>query len=175
MSEDEPMYTNVNKETMYICRGPAGSGKSHLAKEIADRTGYVIASADNYWYLEDGTYRFRTQYLGVAHDWCQSLAHDEIQAGRGVVIDNTNITWKNIKPYCEMALPYRMDVRFVYPSWSPDLYDERGAWNIEFILGKSIHGVPQDVVKAMVNRFDWMVETKYALMKARYEATPRQS
>lgn len=104
---------------VYIVRGVQGSGKSTYSKELKcyhkrcqisseEVVPQVkIFSADDYWINpETGKYEFDVSKLGVAHKWCQ-LEFDKFlnsfmsNESFVAIVDNTNITKKEILPYVE--------------------------------------------------------------------------
>jgi hypothetical protein len=45
----------------------------------------------------------------------------------------------------------------VVPSWTTELR-VGGQWNFEFLRGRSLHGVPDEVLGEMVCKFQWGLE-----------------
>lgn len=62
-----------------------------------------------------------------------------------VFIDNTNTTWKEIKPYVELALANDYDVGII------DLFDA-GLTDAE-LAARNAHGVPEASIKKMRDRY----------------------
>jgi predicted kinase len=132
-----------SEKKLLILRGAPGSGKStwitgNIAKQYSAEE-YVICSADNFFVANgNGTYKFDPRLLGKAHGQCQYLANKAMESGLSlVVIDNTNITPKEYKPYIEMAAKHGYQV-------------------FQHVLNgnfNNTHGVPEDKVASMRMRF----------------------
>lgn len=85
-----------------ILRGVSGCGKSTLAKTLED-AGYFIASADNFFIVEDEGYKFDASKLKQAHKYCFDNYVATLEWGIDVVVDNTNTTEKEMEKYIEYA------------------------------------------------------------------------
>ena len=103
----------ANVKTVIILRGLAGSGKSSVAKLLADlihNTGtdaetmsWVICSADH-WFMRDGEYRLDLSQLGTAHGACQLKFKSAIKDGvELVIVDNTSVMERDFLDYKEEA------------------------------------------------------------------------
>jgi ABC-type multidrug transport system ATPase subunit len=62
----------ITTKTVFIFRGIPGSGKSTLTNEIASKTkdDSLVCSADRFWCLEDGSYRFDRTKVPQNHQYC---------------------------------------------------------------------------------------------------------
>ena len=126
---------------IFILSGAAGAGKSTLANKLKDKAVDCgispiaeICEADDYWYLiGDGKYAFDMKLLHSAHCWCQNKADNLMRNGENLIVSNTNIKSKDRKPYFQFAKEYGYKVVFIH-------------LKTQF---KSIHNVPEDVVKRM--------------------------
>lgn len=157
---------------MYIMRGLPGSGKSTLAQRVAKDNDAAIHSADD-WFVRDGKYKYNPDHIGVAHMRCQHYVKQACKAGRNVVVDNTNVTWSEVRVYVEIAKKFGYEVEIVIPNWTPDLQDEHGRWNLEFLRGRSLHGVPFEVLVKMNESFRWDVsELVQAVLEGKPIADP---
>lgn len=145
-------------KTMYIMRGLPGSGKStkacdvqceHIADLPADvrkEQCPVILSADEYFTI-DGVYYFDVMKLGSAHRWNQWRARQLIDAGKNIIIDNTNTQFKEFKSYVDNAFDAGYEVKVVEAStpWAKD---------IEGLLEHGTHNVPRETVEKMLERYE---------------------
>lgn len=143
----------ASEKILYIMRGIPGSGKSTAAKKLAPKE--QIFSTDDYWGPE---YKFDMNRLGAAHTWNLDRATKAMADGVSpIVIDNTNITWKAVRPYAEHAFQNGYTVVFKeseMPQWQEitsrldarDIRDE----DAEFLTKNSIHNVPQESVRRMM-------------------------
>jgi len=135
-------------KTLYLLRGLPGSGKSTLAMKLVHDAHYLVCEADKY-FIDPVTeeYKFDASLLKRAHEWCQtqverymkdSLVND--QWYREIVVSNTFTQEWEMKPYFELAEKYGYQVHSI-------IVENRHC-------GKNIHGVPEDKLEIMKNRFE---------------------
>jgi predicted kinase len=85
-------------------RGYAGSGKSFLANDIKNlNENTEIVSADFFW-NHSGKYLFDVSKLSEAHAECFSNFKKLVSNGTNVVVDNTNLKYKDIQKYIDYLL-----------------------------------------------------------------------
>lgn len=121
------------KPKLIIVRGIPGSGKSTFAKSL----GIPHFEADQYFVGDDGVYRFDFAKLGAAHSWCREQVAKTLFNGESVVVSNTSTTLKELRPYFEVGLEHGI---------VPTVLTMNGNFG-------SIHGVPEDKMSAMRDRF----------------------
>lgn len=134
---------------LIICRGCAGSGKSTLAEKVvrwANESNILSAycSTDDFFYV-NGEYKFDRRKLGEYHRCCREFC--ELNASHDVpiiIVDNTNTTYKEVKPYLEIANNYGYDVRFL---------ESTERIPVELCISRNIHNVPADTVRQQYNRY----------------------
>lgn len=133
-------------KTVTILRGLPGSGKSTLARKLADETGAVICSADDWMVDGSGRYHFDPRRLGDVHAQCQEKARAALGAGASVIIDNTNIKRRDFAPYLEMAREFGAVMEVLCPT-TP--------WAFDPLLcsDKTVHNVPAQIIVRMLS--DW--------------------
>ena len=138
---------------MILIRGLPGSGKSFQAKQIKEDMEILnfqceICSTDDFWYVdEDNPYVFDRTKLGVAHRWNQKRVKQHLHNNMDcVIVDNANTTWKEIKPYVEMAKTHGYEV-VISESSTPWKYD------VDECFKRNTHGVPKEIIQAMLDRF----------------------
>lgn len=148
------------KKVLYILRGPSGSGKSTLAKNLGVKS---VFSADDY-FMEDNKYVFDSSKLGYVHGKCKADTREAMEKGISpIAVDNTFTTRKEIFPYAQLAELYGYSLEFIEPDWTPELKNEDGTWNADFIerqqknpdrvkMNKSL---PRNVVDKMINRYQY--------------------
>lgn len=125
----------TNKE-LFIIRGISGSGKSTLAKSI----GGINLEADDY-FMDNGEYKFDITRLKDAHGWCQlRTEHNMEDEVSKIVVSNTFTQEWEMKPYFELAEKYG------YRVYSLIVENRHG--------GINEHGVPDDKLEIMKNRFE---------------------
>jgi adenylate kinase family enzyme len=152
----DPYKKNAQKKEnkiLYVARGIPGSGKSTLAKDLG-KSGQVFSSDE--FFMINGEYKFDPKKLSEAHQWNQTRAKKAMEQGISpIVIDNTNVRFSDFKIYLIFAKQYGYEVKFVQPNWHKDLYTPEGKWNFNFLKGRNVHGVPDEAVKRMIDRFEY--------------------
>jgi predicted kinase len=93
---------------LILMRGITGSGKSTLAKQLVDQ-GQIFSTDD--YFMVDGKYNFDASLLGIYHNKNVNRAKDAMISGVSpVVIDNTNLTLRDMRPYLELAKEFDYDI-----------------------------------------------------------------
>lgn len=90
--------------TCYILRGYPGSGKSFVADRLSKEPNTKVVSADFFWIDSKGNYNFVLEKLSEAHSFCFDQFKLCIKSGINVVIDNTNLKYKDIQKYIDYLL-----------------------------------------------------------------------
>lgn len=123
---------------LFLLRGLPGSGKSTLANSL-DGVHY---EADMYFIdPETGEYNFDPSKLRSAHEWCQESTERSMRGGKDrIIVSNTFTQDWEMEPYFEMAK------RNGYRVYSIVVENRHG--------GKNEHGVPDDKLSQMRNRFE---------------------
>jgi predicted kinase len=122
---------------LFIVRGLPGSGKSTFAKTL----GGQHYEADMYFIDEEGNYNFDGSKIKDAHKWCKSFVEtDMLLEYPKIVVSNTSTQEWEMKPYFDMAKEYG------YTVFSVVVENRHG--------GKNTHGVPEDKIEQMCNRFE---------------------
>lgn len=133
---------------LYLIRGLPGSGKSTFASELAESRDACHHEADHYFHFkigESGTqvwtedYNFDATKLHLAHKACKDWTCDCMMDRCDIVVSNTFTTEKELKPYLDLAAEHGYSVT--------TLVVENRHGN------KSIHGVPEETMTKMRNRF----------------------
>jgi NEDD4-binding protein 2 len=93
-------------------RGVSGSGKSTIAKKLAEVSGAEIYSTDDF-FMKDGKYVFDINDLGKNHEMNRQRTETAMQENKSVIVDNTNLTKRDMKPYVDLARKYNYDVEFI--------------------------------------------------------------
>ena len=137
------------RKTLYIIRGLPGSGKSTLGEQLADTymdyhpkyggmKSYSFA-ADDWFYGEDGEYKFNPEELTEAHDECNSRVRGAMMSDVGnICVCNTFSQAWEAAPYFKLASDFR------YTAVVLECQSEFG----------NIHGVPQESINAMKERWE---------------------
>ncbi len=133
--------------TLYLIRGLPGTGKTTLAERL--KGNGVIRAADDYFYCEDGVYRFDPKLLPLAHADCQFRTSIGLRDGKDVVVHNTFSQRWEMQEYIDMA--EKSGVRLVVL----DLFD--AGCTDEELVERNSHGVPLHAIQRMRERWehDW--------------------
>ncbi|MBI4919502.1 ATP-binding protein [archaeon] len=127
---------------LILMRGLPGSGKSTIANSL---DGLVLSTDD--FFIKKGVYKFNVRQAGIAHGWNQKRAKDAMSRGESlVIIDNTNITASEMKPYVKMALNYGYKVE-ILEATSPHKLD------VDKLAEYNSHGVSKDSIQKMKDRY----------------------
>jgi predicted kinase len=125
------------EKILYIVRGVPGSGKTTFAKLLT----LNIFEADHYFYDNDGNYNFIPSEIKEAHKKCQQFVAYEMESGiPKIAVSNTFTQEWEMKPYFELAEKHG------YKVFSVIVENRHGSVNE--------HGVPEDKVQAMFDRFE---------------------
>ena len=122
-------------KNLILLRGIPGSGKSTLAKIICNQH----IEADMY-FMQEGNYQFDASKLREAHEWCKNRTEEYMEQGYSVVVSNTFTQEWEMIPYFELAKKYGYRVHSL-------IVENRHG-------GVNVHGVPQDTLEKMKNRFE---------------------
>jgi predicted kinase len=125
---------------LFLLRGLPGSGKSTLAKMLVGDKDYCHKESDMYFIDEDGKYQFDVTKLRDAHSWCQEEVEFLMKYEHKVVVSNTFTQEWEIQPYFDLAKKHG------YKVYSLVVENRHG--------GVNQHGVPEDKLKLMKNRFE---------------------
>lgn len=130
--------------TLYLIRGLPGAGKSTFAKTLSEGLGIPFYEADMY-HMVNGVYNWKPENVHAAHQWCQRQVETYLRqqcAMRrfgSVIVSNTSTTEKELKHYVEVSEKFQYNLTSVI---------------VENRHGRiSIHGVPQETLDKMRNRF----------------------
>lgn len=137
---------------MIIMRGISGSGKSTKAQELG-KTGVVLGS-DDFW---GPNYEFDRTRIGEAHIWNQQRTKKALELDiTPIVVDNTNISMYEFRPYLEMAIEHGYDVEYAEP-------DTLWKFNVDELVERNQHGTPREVIQDMLDRWDSNFSTEDVL------------
>lgn len=130
---------------LILMRGISGSGKSTKAGSLG--VGGAVYSTDDFFH-SDGKYNFDIGKLGEYH--AANVKRVSAAMERGVspiVVDNTNIEARDMKPYVLLADKHNYVVSMETP-------DTPWAWNAEELARRNSHGVPLDTIQKMIGNYD---------------------
>jgi predicted kinase len=125
------------EKLLYIVRGVPGSGKTTLAKQLTSN----VFEADHYFYDNDGNYNFIPSEIKEAHKECQQFVGFAMESGiQKIAVSNTFTQEWEMEPYFELAKKHEFKVFTI-------IVENRHG-------GKNQHGVPEDKIEQMKNRFE---------------------
>lgn len=148
------------QKLLIVVRGPSGSGKSRMTEDISEQHNAPVFSSDAFWMI-NGEYKFDREYIGEAHFWNQGRVEEAMQSNTPIIlVDNTNTTFSEMKPYVQMAQKYGYTVSFKEPDWDPRLKTPEGQWNIDFLEEMQNQPdrekvVPRDILESMVGGYEY--------------------
>ena len=125
------------EKVLYIVRGIPGSGKSTFAKQLTAN----VFEADHYFYDNDGNYNFIPSEIKDAHKECQEFVRCAMESSiEKIAVSNTFTQEWEMNPYLELAK------QFGYVVFTVIVENRHG--------GKNVHGVPEEKIELMKNRFE---------------------
>jgi NEDD4-binding protein 2 len=167
------------QKKLILVRGPSGSGKSHLARELATKHGVPegdIHSTDKYFTNPDtGEYQFQSYLAPEYHWYTQSEVEADMYHKKPVIlVDNTNTQKWQMKPYVELAQKYGYEVEFAEPNWG-NIRTPEGKWNADELIKNQSTGnrlkqhkvVPDDRVQQMVEEYEYDPTVEEILQSSR--------
>jgi len=130
-------------KNLYLLRGLPGSGKSTLAREIGD----AFVEADMF-FMSDGEYKFDGSKIKDAHAWCKSTVREWMEINDNTWgIEFANIAVSNtFTQEWEMEDYYKLAEEYGYKVFSMIVENRHG--------GVNQHGVPEEKLEQMKNRFE---------------------
>jgi predicted kinase len=130
---------------LFLVRGLPGSGKSTFATHIWNE--YAVCEADKFFYDKEGNYNFDPSKLKDSHAWCKTEVETRMKDHQinqqyypEIAVSNTFTQEWEMKDYYELAEKYG------YKVVSLIVENRHG--------GKNVHGVPDDKLEIMKNRFE---------------------
>ena len=148
----------IKNGKMIIMTGVTGSGKSFLAKQLQRELAGILGgdydvelySTDDYWLRPDGIYDWNFRYIGEAHKWNQERTaryfdYDDWYYPPCAIIDNTNLTTKELKPYLDIAKKYKLEV---------EVQEANTPWRLDAdeLFKRNTHKVPLDNIINMLKK-----------------------
>jgi len=123
-------------KNLFLLRGLPGSGKSTFAKMICNQH----VEADMFFFDDNSNYVFDATKLKQAHKWCQDTTEEWMKQGYNVAVSNTFTQEWEMDAYYALAKQYGYQVTSLVVENRHD--------------GVNTHGVPDDKLEQMKNRFE---------------------
>ena len=129
---------------LFLVRGLPGSGKTSFASAIWNE--YAVCEADKFFYDKEGNYNFDPSKLKEAHTWCKNQVETRM-------IDHQN----NQQYYPEIAVSNTFTQEWEMEDYFK-LAEKYGYKVVSLIIenrhgGQNVHGVPEDKLQIMKDRF----------------------
>lgn len=126
-------------KVIILCRGIPGSGKTTFAQSMSEGNlsegKYPVLAADDY-FMSEGEYKFKPEFLSEAHNTCQNRCEKYMQMNtKKIFISNTFTRAKELQPYIDLAKKYGYIVFSVIVENRHD--------------GKNVHNVPEETLTRM--------------------------
>ena len=135
----------MSKE-LILLRGIPGCGKSTTAKLLgAGAAGYAHFEADMF-FMENGVYNFNPSKLKDAHEWCKNSVEHAMLLNHTTGHNSVIIVSNTFTQEWEMKTFYVLARRFKYKVYTVIVENRHN--------GKNEHGVPEDKLQAMKDRFE---------------------
>jgi predicted kinase len=125
---------------LILLRGLPGNGKSTFAKSLVNKD-YCHKETDMYFVDGDGNYKFEPSKIKDAHAWCKEEVEFLMKYEHSPIVVSNTFTQE-----WEMNDYYKMAEELGYMVFSLIVENRHG--------GKNIHGVPDDKLEIMKNRFE---------------------
>ena len=127
----------MKEKTLYLIRGLPGSGKSTLANKLSNNKHI---ETDMYFAMNmTGTYKFDSDKLKEAHEWCRQQCQAMMEAQEtSVVVSNTFTQMWEMEPYQRLADQFEYSVFVIH---------------CENDFGNT-HNVPPDTIERMAKRWE---------------------
>lgn len=147
----------MGEQTLFVLQGPSGGGKTTLANELRTRFDAVVCSTDDF-HVENGVYVFKRDRLAEFHRLNLERACLFLDAGRSVVVDNTNVHAWEPRDYVRHAVRRGVKVEFI-------------RCDGEYA---NHHGVPDVVVERMRAEMEELTVEKCLLSVAPWEMNGKE-
>lgn len=129
-------------KTLFLLRGVPGAGKTTLAKTLNADAHF---ETDNF-FVTEGVYKFEPSKIRMAHEWCQAQVENAMLLNYTSNLYETIIVSNTFTQEWEMEAYYKMAKHYNYRVISIVVENRHG--------GVNDHGVPEDKVQAMRDRFE---------------------
>lgn len=129
--------------TIMILRGLPGSGKSTKAKAFAQQNHFQVFSTDNFFLNSEGVYLFSANKIAEAHEHTLNLVASAMEAGKNIVLDNTNIWAWEMKPYVLLAKKHGYAIAL-----------EPCIVSLNDCIERNIHDVPISTMRKMFRAYN---------------------
>lgn len=145
---------NRNLRVMVCMRGAPGSGKSHLARTIVDRTmdgdydNHIFSTDDFFYDKRTKQYNYNRQQLSRAHDSNQfRVAQRALNGWSPIIVDNTNMKLWEMVAYVKEGIKNGYVIHILEPitPWCK---------SVSKMAMKNRHGVDKETIARMLDSYE---------------------
>lgn len=94
--------TMQKNQVLVLVRGCPGSGKSTIAKEVAEEFGFAHFENDMF-FMKNGKYCFDDKKVKDAANWCYHNIEKALFDGKNAVVANVFVTNSSVNRYRDLA------------------------------------------------------------------------
>lgn len=146
---------NRNYRVMICMRGAPGSGKSHLARTIIDRTvndgnyhEHIFSADDHFYDRQTGLYTYDRTRLRQAHNSNKFRVARHAQNGWSpIIVDNTNMKLWEMFAYVKEGIRNGYVIKIIEPqtTW---------AQSIDELVRRNKHNVDHETIERMLSMYE---------------------
>lgn len=122
-----------NKPILYIMCGVGFSGKSTLAKQIAEHTGAALVSQDALFFEKEKELDLDQDsdlHWRMLLDMCLGKIKENLKAGKSIVFDNTNTKFEHREELREVARSVGAETKVIFLDTPIEIQKERQNKNL---------------------------------------------
>ena len=150
--------------TLFIMCGVGFSGKSMLAKKIAEHTGAVLVSQDALFFEKEKELNLdqdSDEQWRMLLDMCLERIRENLNAGRSVVFDNTNTKFEHREELRQVAESVGADTKVIFLDTPIEVQKERRNKNLET---SERHDVKQEYLDQAIQELEVPTEKENVLV-----------
>jgi predicted kinase len=137
-------------KTLYIMCGVGFSGKSSLAKKIAEHTGAILVSQDSMFFEKEKELDLdqdSDEQWRMILNMCREIIREELSKGDSVVFDDTSLRLKHREKLREIAKDVGAETKVIFLDTPLDIQKQRQEKNK--ITGER-HDVKQEYLDQVI-------------------------
>jgi len=142
------------KQILYIMCGVGFSGKSTLAKRIAEHTGAILVSQDTLFFEKEKELNLdqdSDEQWRMLLDMCLERIRENLSAGKSVVFDNTNTKFEHRDELRKLAKSVGAETKVIFLDTPIEIQKERQMKNLKT---RDRHDVKQKYLDQAVSELE---------------------